>query len=772
MKYIFSKKSFVVLSAFFFSFNLLAQNNVGIGTNTPDPTAILEMLSNNKGVLIPRMNSAEMLAIPSPANSLLIYNTDSACYCFYRSTIWVSLCKLSSGGIGPTGATGATGTAGINGATGNTGADGATGAIGNTGPIGNVGATGVTGNTGVTGSTGVAGNTGITGATGSTGATGPTGSFTNNAWLIVGNSGTVAGTNYIGTNDAVDWVVKTGGTSATNERMRVIGSTTNGNILFNTTTPINANSDVLEVLGFGYPGAINTTASLIFPISGYCAVGAAGIYGENIGTGQGVYGTVSGSTTPGGTIGVYGESFSPTAAMTANNIAYGIEGYSNRIPSGTGLTAGVFGVMDNTVTTGNAYGIIGQTASQNGFGVWGFNSSTAGASHAIQGQASSSKNAAGIRGINNTTLALGTDLAWGIRGSVSGTLVAGALSAGVRGDATGLPSGTGLTVGVIGTAAAATGSTMGVWGTSSSAIGVGVEGTVTDITGLNFGVFGTSPSTNTGAVGIFGSETTALGTGIHGLGNNQTSFINLSRGSGVAGTGLQYGVAGTALSATNTNPANTEVINGAAASAGGYFQIGTIVGLNFVAQGYSYVSVRDASAAGVVRKIIGTGVVNTIVKDTDNKLIALSCPEAPENLFQDYGTGKLVNGRTHIELDPRLVKNIVVNDQHPLRAFVQLEGDCKGVYITNKTQNGFDVVELDGGTSNVNFTWTITANRADEQLSDGSWSRYSQERFPNAPSPQETSVSNAPQPKQLVETEKETPKEAVKVIKPAGKKRR
>jgi hypothetical protein len=471
-------------------------------------------------------------------------------------------------------------------------------------------------------------------------------------------------------------------------------------------------------------------------------------------------------------MGVYGESFNPTAAMTANNIAYGVEGFSNRIPSGTGLTAGVFGVMDNTVTTGNAYGVIGQTASQNGFGVWGFNSSASAASHGIQGQASSSKNAAGVRGINNTTLALGTDLAWGVRGSVAGTLVSGALSAGVRGDATGIPSGTGLTVGVIGTATATTGNNIGVWGASSSSAGVGVEGTVSDLTGQNYGVYGTSPSTHTGAAGIFGSETTALGTGVHGLGNNQTSYINLSRGSGVAGTGLQYGVAGTALSATNTNPANTEVTNGAAASAGGYFQIGTIVGLNFVAQGYSYVSVRDASAAGVVRKIIGTGVVNTIVKDTDNKLIALSCPEAPENLFQDYGTGKLINGRTHIELDPRLVKNIVVNDQHPLRAFVQLEGDCKGVYITNKTQNGFDVVELDGGTSNVNFTWTITANRADEQLSDGSWSHYSQERFPDAPAPQDTSVSRAPQQKQLSETEQETPKEAIKAIKPAGKKRR
>ncbi|MCX6296808.1 MAG: hypothetical protein NTX97_12250, partial [Bacteroidetes bacterium] len=54
-----------------------AQDNVGIGTTAPDASAILEMLSTNKGVLAPRMNTVGMNAIVAPANSLLIYNTDS-----------------------------------------------------------------------------------------------------------------------------------------------------------------------------------------------------------------------------------------------------------------------------------------------------------------------------------------------------------------------------------------------------------------------------------------------------------------------------------------------------------------------------------------------------------------------------------------------------------------------------------------------------------------------------------------------------------------------
>jgi len=110
-----------------------------------------------------------------------------------------------------------------------------------------------------------------------------------------------------------------------------------------------------------------------------------------------------------------------------------------------------------------------------------------------------------------------------------------------------------------------------------------------------------------------------------------------------------------------------------------------------------------------------------------------------EILFQDYGTAKLINGRAHITIDPILAKNIVVNSKHPLRVFIQLEGDCKGVYVTNKTQNGFDVIELQGGTSNVAFSWTLTANRADTYDSNGNViSKNADVRFPDGPGPVKT----------------------------------
>ena len=43
-------------------------------------------------------------------------------------------------------------------------------------------------------------------------------------WNLTGNAGTTAGTNFIGTTDANDLVVKTGGSASTNEKLRVLNS--------------------------------------------------------------------------------------------------------------------------------------------------------------------------------------------------------------------------------------------------------------------------------------------------------------------------------------------------------------------------------------------------------------------------------------------------------------------------------------------------------------------------------------------------------------------
>ncbi|MFN8276217.1 MAG: hypothetical protein U0T84_01920 [Chitinophagales bacterium] len=154
------------------SFQMQGQNNIGIGTPAPDPSAVLELKSTDKGVLIPRVTALQRLSIAAPAEGLMVYDIDSSCF-FFFSTQWKSLCRN-----GLPGATGPTGANGVTGATGDTGPAGPAGAIGGTGPVGPAGATGpsgVAGNTGPTGATGPSGNDGGTGPAGIPGITGPTG---------------------------------------------------------------------------------------------------------------------------------------------------------------------------------------------------------------------------------------------------------------------------------------------------------------------------------------------------------------------------------------------------------------------------------------------------------------------------------------------------------------------------------------------------------------------------------------------------------------------
>lgn len=177
---------------------------------------------------------------------------------------------------------------------------------------------------------------------------------------------------------------------------------------------------------------------------------------------------------------------------------------------------------------------------------------------------------------------------------------------------------------------------------------------------------------------------------------------------------------------------------------GGYFYSG---GVDTNAS-YAYAGARVGSTN---YKIIGNGTVSTVVDGATegaNKKIMFA-PEAPEVLLEDYGTGQLVNGTATINIDPIFSANIDVNNARPLKVFIQLEGDCNGVYVTNKSANGFTVKELQNGRSNVAFSWHIVANRKDEVGRNGSeGSIYATLRFPDAPRPLEVKPGKATELKQ------------------------
>ncbi len=178
------RKSFLALVLFLMiSISAFSQNqNVSINNNgnPPDPFAILDVSSSNKGVLIPRMTTTQRLNITpigAAQKGLLVYDTNLSQFWYFDGTQWLPIMGLT-GGTGPTGPagvagpTGAAGTNGITGPTGPAGTNGATGLQGATGPTGIAGITGPTGPSGADGATGIQGQIGPTGPAGANGATG------------------------------------------------------------------------------------------------------------------------------------------------------------------------------------------------------------------------------------------------------------------------------------------------------------------------------------------------------------------------------------------------------------------------------------------------------------------------------------------------------------------------------------------------------------------------------------------------------------------------
>ncbi|MCX6320105.1 MAG: hypothetical protein NTW29_22690 [Bacteroidetes bacterium] len=57
----------------------------------PDPKSMLDISSNSKGILIPRMTQAERDAITSPPTGLLLYNTSSTSFQYYSGVTWINI---------------------------------------------------------------------------------------------------------------------------------------------------------------------------------------------------------------------------------------------------------------------------------------------------------------------------------------------------------------------------------------------------------------------------------------------------------------------------------------------------------------------------------------------------------------------------------------------------------------------------------------------------------------------------------------------------------
>jgi hypothetical protein len=152
------------------------------------------------------------------------------------------------------------------------------------------------------------------------------------------------------------------------------------------------------------------------------------------------------------------------------------------------LSSGVKG--ESTAITGYTSGVLGQTNSTSGYGIYGIAAAITGSTSGVLGQANSTSGT-GITG-------------WATSGIGS--------TSGVLGQANST-SGTGVT----GWATSGTGSTIGVYGQANSTSGKGVMGYASAITGTTYGVYGYTASTS-GYAGYFDGGVHVTGTLTKGSG--------------------------------------------------------------------------------------------------------------------------------------------------------------------------------------------------------------------------------------------------------------
>ena len=432
----------------------------------------------------------------------------------------------------------------------------------------------------------------------------------------------------------------------------------------------NAYWDKAGVVGWSpqFTGVAGTTTSLLRP----------GVYGQSgdaqglpEGANAGVFGASSQAVGVRGwstvNIGVAGDSDTSSGVFGASQSEYGVVGKTGGYPFGPHVAD------PNNPGTGDELWP-NLAADEQGFvtaGVWGT------AADAV-GVAGSSLNASGVLGQSGRAPAF--DPKMNYTGGVVGTSRGAAGVVGVSQNSYGVIA-TSQNIGLLATSENGIGvfatsqSGDGVFATSANGAGV-AAGSQTEA-----GVFALS-ATNSGVTGMSGT----LGPGVP----NTIDSV-----AGVMGTsGEHLGVLGTSVNEAGVAGYSKNVVGvyGETGAVGSNAYAGYFRGNLFVT-GQIFAGTKDA-----------------IVPFSDGSHRLMHCMESPEHWFEDFGGARLKRGRAVVKLDADFAKTIKTGDY---RVFLTPEGNCGGLYIKSKRGGGFEVRELQGGMSNVAFSYRIVGRRRD-----------------------------------------------------------
>ena len=130
-------------------------------------------------------------------------------------------------------------------------------------------------------------------------------------------------------------------------------------------------------------------------------------------------------------------------------------------------------------------------------------------------------------------------------------------------------------------------------------------------------------------------------------------------------------------------------------------------GKDYVAR---FMSNSGSSGAGVHIQgyLTVTGTKSSVV-ETSAGMEALFAVESPEVEFCSSGEGSLVAGEATVRFDPLFAES--VSPLVSVKVLVTPTEDCLGMYVAEKSADGFTVRELGGGTSDATFDWFAIGTR-------------------------------------------------------------
>jgi hypothetical protein len=331
--------------------------------------------------------------------------------------------------------------------------------------------------------------------------------------------------------------------------------------------------------------------------------------------------------------------------------------------------------------------------------------------------------AAPISSIGIQSLAAQTAV-WGISTSAGGFGVEGEA---VNGNAVyGVDTASsGTSVGVLGLSDSSAGygvegisSNVGVYGSGTGSTGYGVDGH-----GTYMGVKGIGTATSGTSIGVYGQTSDTVGYGVEGSSPNIGVYGTSAGSSSTGGDGVDLtgvwgdtggpaggyvGVFGTA----DDNVAGYFVNNTGADGTTPTFWIGNeTASPGLILATFNGSSNGDNCIIDTEADITCTGTVKGVVDvDGGARKVSLYAMQSAENWFEDAGSGQLSNGSASIALDPTFAQTVNMGVEY--HVFLTANGDCKGLYVSQKSATSFEVHELGGGTSSVAFDYRIMAKRS------------------------------------------------------------